>query len=119
MLGDFKFLKHEQNEEVENVPVNPRDSLSSQPMMDRVGLLSKPFKIQQKNLNQSRKGQSQIDKTPTQNKHRFSTKARYCWAKSESSESYLPHGGTSNTNLRVSKGIGRETLSFYSESNFH
>ncbi|KAK8626852.1 hypothetical protein V6N13_134482 [Hibiscus sabdariffa] len=139
MLRDFKFLRRNgsKNEEVENVPVNPRDphSLASQPIND--GSSRHPLNtIQDPTTNPKPEPegtiQSRIDRTPTKpksklldstlplktpDKHGCSTKTRYGWAKSEASESHLRNGGTSNMTPRVSKGIGRATSSCYSESN--
>ncbi|KAL4278755.1 hypothetical protein GQ457_03G002990 [Hibiscus cannabinus] len=139
MLRDFKFLRRNasKNEEIENVPVNPRDphSLASQPIND--GSSRPPLNsIQDPTINPKPEPegtiQSRIDRTPTKpksklldstlplktpDKHGFSTKTRYGWAKNEASESDLRNGGTSNMTPRVSRGIGRATSSCYSESN--
>ncbi|KAK8562917.1 hypothetical protein V6N12_010981 [Hibiscus sabdariffa] len=139
MLRDFKFMRRNtsKNEEVENVPVNPRDShsLASQPIND--GSSRPPLNtIQDPTTNPKPEPegtvQSRTDRTPTKpkaklldstlalktpDKHGFSTKTRYGWAKNEASESDLRNGGTSNMTPRVSRGIGRATSSCYSESN--
>ncbi|XP_022725985.1 kinesin-like protein KIN-12D isoform X2 [Durio zibethinus] len=137
MLRDFKFLRRNssKNEEVENVPENPRDSLASQPSND--GLSRAPLNtIQDPMLNPKPEPEgsirSRIDKTPTKpkaklpdstlplktpDKHGYLSKNRFGWAKNEAAESDLRFGGMTNMTPRVSRGIGRANSSSYSESN--
>ncbi|GMJ12777.1 phragmoplast orienting kinesin 2 [Hibiscus trionum] len=137
MLRDFKFLRRNtsKNEEIENVAVNPRDSPVSQPINDgssRPPLNTIQDPTTKHNPEQEGITQSRIVRTPTKpksklsdsilplktpDKHGGSTKSRYGWAKNEASESDLRNGGTSSMTPRVSRGIGREASSCYSESN--
>ncbi|XP_039039829.1 kinesin-like protein KIN-12D [Hibiscus syriacus] len=137
MLRDFKFLRRNasNNEEVENVPVNPKDSQAYQPSSD--GLSRPPFNTIQDPKTKAKPEpegsiRSRIDRTPTKpkcklpdstlplktpDKHGFSTKIRYGWTKNEAAESDLLNGGSTNMTPRVSRGTGRATSSCYSESN--
>ncbi|KAK8518820.1 hypothetical protein V6N12_012061 [Hibiscus sabdariffa] len=137
MLRDFKFLRRNtsKNEEVENVPVNPRDSLASQPSND--GSSRPPLNTIQDPTTKVKPEpegsiRSRIDRTPTKpksklpdstlplktpDKHGFQSKIRYGWSKNEATESDSRNGGTTNMTPRVSRGIGRATSSCYSESN--
>ncbi|XVF01191.1 hypothetical protein REPUB_Repub04eG0067300 [Reevesia pubescens] len=137
MLRDFKFLRRNtsKNEEAENVPVNPRDSLASQPKND--GSSRPPLNtIQDPTANPKPEPEgsirSRIDKTPTKPKsklpdstlplktpdrHGFFSKNRFGCAKNEAGESDLRNGGMTNMTPRVSRGIGRANSSCYSESN--
>ncbi|KAE8721819.1 Phragmoplast orienting kinesin 2 [Hibiscus syriacus] len=137
MLRDFKFLRRStsKNEEVENVPVNPKDSLAYQSSSD--GLSRPPLNTIQDPTAKPKPEpegsiRSRIDRTPTKpksklpdstlplktpDKHGFSSKIRYGWTKNEAAESDLRNGGSTNMTPRVSRGIGRATSSCYSESN--
>ncbi|GMI74546.1 hypothetical protein HRI_001123900 [Hibiscus trionum] len=137
MLRDFKFLRRNtsKNEEVENVPVNPRDLLASQPSND--GSSRPPLNTIQDpttKLKSEPEGstRSRIDRTPTKpksklldstlplktpDKHGFQSKIRYGWTKNEAAESDSRNGGATNMTPKVSRGIGRATSSCYSESN--
>ncbi|KAK6241009.1 hypothetical protein SCA6_006398 [Theobroma cacao] len=137
MLRDFKFLRRNssKNEEIENVPVNPSDSLASQPSND--GSSRAPLNtIQDPTPNPKSEPdesiRSRVDKTPTKpkpklpdstlplktpDKHGFLSKKRFGWAKNEAVESDLRNGGMTNMTPRVSRGIGRANSSCYSESN--
>ncbi|KAA3482395.1 phragmoplast orienting kinesin 2 [Gossypium australe] len=137
MLRDFKFLRRNtsKNEEVENVPVNPRDSLASQQSNDgssRPPLNTIQDPTTKPKLEQEGSVRSRIDRTPTKpkpklpdstlplktpDKHGFLSKTRYGWAKNEASESDSRNAGTTNMTPRVSRGIGKATSSCYSESN--
>ncbi|XVE49142.1 hypothetical protein DITRI_Ditri01bG0058600 [Diplodiscus trichospermus] len=137
MLRDFKFLRRNssKNEEVENVPVNPRDSLASQPSND--GSSRAPLNtIQDPMANPKPEPEgsirSRIEKTPTKpkakwpdstlplktpDKHGYLPKNRFGWAKNEAAESDLRNAGMTAMTPRVSRGIGRASSSCYSESN--
>ncbi|XP_021285651.1 kinesin-like protein KIN-12D isoform X2 [Herrania umbratica] len=137
MLRDFKFLRRNssKNEEIENVPVNPSDSLASQPSND--GSSRPPLNtIQDPTPNPTSEPdesiRSRVDKTPTKPKpklpdstlplktpdrHGFLSKKRFGWAKNEAAESDLRNGGVMNMTPRVSRGMGRANSSCYSESN--
>nr|KJB32406.1 hypothetical protein B456_005G239700 [Gossypium raimondii] len=137
MLRDFKFLRRNtsKNEEVENVPVNPRDSLASQQSNDgssRPPLNTIQDPTTKPKLEQEGSVRSRIDRTPTKpkpklpdstlplktpDKHGFLSKTRYGWAKNEAAESDSRNAGTTNMTPRVSRGIGKATSSCYSESN--
>ncbi|XVE93307.1 hypothetical protein REPUB_Repub01dG0180300 [Reevesia pubescens] len=137
MLRDFKFLRRNSSkkDEVENVPVNPRDSLASQPSND--GSSRAPLNTIQDPTAKPKPEpegsiRSRIDKTPTKpkaklpdstlplktpDKNGFLSKNRFGWAKNEAAESDLRNGGMTNMTPRVSRGIGRANSSCYSESN--
>ncbi|OMP01569.1 hypothetical protein COLO4_11727 [Corchorus olitorius] len=136
MLRDFKFLRRNssKNEEIENVPVNPGDSLASQPSSD--GSTRPPLNTIQDPMTAKTEAEgstrSRIDRTPTKpkpkvpdstphfktpDKHGFLSKNRFGWAKNEGAESDFRPGGLTNMTPRVSRGIGRANASCYSESN--
>ncbi|XVF45199.1 hypothetical protein PTKIN_Ptkin02bG0185700 [Pterospermum kingtungense] len=137
MLRDFKFLRRNssKNEEVENVPVNPRESLASQHSND--GSNRGPLNtIQDPTANPKPEPEgsirSRIDRTPTKPKSKlpdstlplktpdrygYLSKNRFGWAKNEAAECDLRNGGVTNMTPRVSRGIGRANSSCYSESN--
>ncbi|KAL4281224.1 hypothetical protein GQ457_03G001460 [Hibiscus cannabinus] len=110
MLRDFKFLRRNasKNEEIENVPVNPRDphSLASQPIND--GSSRPPLNsIQDPTINPKPEPegtiQSRIDRTPTK-------------PKSKLLDSTLPLKKP-QINMGFRRKPGRATSSCYSESN--
>ncbi|KAK2665172.1 hypothetical protein Ddye_003746 [Dipteronia dyeriana] len=139
MLRDFKFLRRNssKNEEIENVPVNPRDSSGSQSTFgdssSRPPLNTINPKIEQEALTRAR-----IDRTPTKpvkpknsdhtlplrtpDKHgvSYSSKHRFGWAnKNESSTgsaNELRDDFRSTMTPRGTRAAGRATPS-YSESN--
>ncbi|KAJ8763372.1 hypothetical protein K2173_002255 [Erythroxylum novogranatense] len=115
MLRDFKFLRRnsgKHNEEMENVPVNPRDSLASQSSNDSssrppLNTIQEPMP----SLNPAGKheqdvaGRSRIDRTPTKPKPRGSDsilpmrtpdrhgvvgKRRFGWAQQKNEPNSLP-----------------------------
>ncbi|OMO74183.1 Semialdehyde dehydrogenase, NAD-binding protein [Corchorus capsularis] len=136
MLRDFKFLRRNssKNEEIENVPINPGDSLASQPSSD--GSTRPPLNTIQDPMAAKTEAEgstrSRIDRTPTKpkpkvpdstlhfktpDKHGFLSKNRFGWAKNEGAESDFRSGGLTNMTPRVSRGVGRANSSYYSESN--
>ncbi|GLU02988.1 hypothetical protein SLE2022_202120 [Rubroshorea leprosula] len=140
MLRDFKFSRRNsaRNEEIENVPVNPRDSLGSQASYD--SLNRAPFNtIQEPTPNPKPELESsfrsRIDRTPTKPKHRNPdstlplrtpekhgglSKQRFGWAQRNDNSDDVRidarNGGLVNMTPRVSRGVGRAN-SCYSESN--
>eukprot|EP00257_Ricinus_communis_P017920 XP_015576480.1 kinesin-like protein KIN-12F [Ricinus communis] len=150
MLRDFKFLRRnsgKQNEEIENVPINPRDSfVSSQTSVDSSSSYRPPLNtIQDPRFEQeaSLATRARIDRTPTKSKPKNADstlplrtpdkhgKHRFGWAQRNSNEpnsnhsdevrtdmnNYLSRGGSMTSMTPRSTRTIGRANSGYSESN--
>ncbi|CAL5333677.1 unnamed protein product [Camellia sinensis] len=129
MFRDFKFLrrnsgKNSNTEEIENVPINPRDSLLTQTSTDStrapLNTIQEPTQNYKAVVEQEVGGRSKIDRTPTKPKGKISDTAmplrtpekpgvlgknRYGWAQSGSFTSESRDDLTNYTS-QSSRGVG-------------
>lgn len=140
MLRDFKFLRRnsgKHNEEIENVPANPRDSLGSQASTDSsrppLNTIQHPPPTSTTKPNPSPKldqeARTRVDRTPTKPKFKtfdplrtpdkHAVKQRFGWAQSEMHDEMRTDGRGALPSMtpRSTKTVVGKANSSYSESN--